>query len=325
MSEWRIPPDGGHMERPTGIYYQTMTGKQIEDRLKENDLIIIPVGSTESHGLAQNPGEDTFLVSRQAEQVAQRTGCTVAEPIWYGSHPSHHLGMPGNIIIPEETLNAYLRAVIAGFWNAGFRKQILLNGHGQDYVIPAAMQQFGKKYQVPCILVNVNWWFVIPEHIRDVQHGGPFETQFIHGDECEASFSMALFPEFIDLRYAETTSFTPLLPPGHINKSGSALPLKEAPLPFWQQVGGSPLEVVATPEGTVGDATLADPEKARGGLNAILDYLERLVNDIMAMYPAGSLPPIDQVSMRPRAEVEAVLEGPRRPGGRHIYTLAYPP
>ena len=313
------------MERPTGIYYQTMTGKQIEDRLEESDLIIIPVGSTESHGLAQNPGEDTFLVSRQAEQVAERTGCTVAEPIWYGSHPSHHLGMPGNIVIPEETLNAYLRAVIAGFWNAGFRKQILLNGHGQDYVIPAAMQQFGKKYQVPCILVNVNWWFVIPEHIRDVQHGGPFETQFIHGDECEASFSMALFPEFIDLRYAETTTFTPLLPPGHINKSGSALPLKEAPLPFWQQVGGSPLEVVATPEGTVGDATLADPEKARGGLNAILDYLERLVNDIMTMYPPGSLPPVEQVSMRPREDVEAVLAGPRRPGGRHIYTLAYPP
>ncbi|MGB5432914.1 MAG: 3-dehydro-scyllo-inosose hydrolase, partial [Acidimicrobiia bacterium] len=199
MTEWQIPPDGGHMDRPTGIYYQTMTGKQIEDRLKENDLIIIPIGSTEAHGLAQNPGEDTFLVTRQAEQIAQATGCTVAEPIWYGSHPFHHLGMPGNIVIPEETFNAYLRAVIAGYWNAGFRKQILLNGHGQDYVIPTAMHQFGKKYQVPAILVNVNWWFVIPEHLRDKEHGGPFDTPFIHGDECEASFSLALFPEFLDM------------------------------------------------------------------------------------------------------------------------------
>lgn len=325
MTEWTIPPEGGHMERPSGIYYQTMTGKQVEERLEDNDLIIIPVGSTESHGLAQNPGEDTFLVTRLAEQVAERTGCTVAEPIWYGSHPFHHLGMPGNIVIPEETLIAYLRAVIAGFWNAGFRKQILLNGHGQDYVIPTAMHQFGKKYQVPCILINVNWWFVIPEHLRDREHGGPFETQFIHGDECEASFSMALFPEFIDLRHAEKTTFTPLLPPGHINKSGSALPLEEAPLPFWQQVGGSPLEVVATPEGTVGDATLADPDKARSGVNAILDYLERLVGDVMAMYPAGELPAIEQVTMRPRDEVEAVLKGPRKPGGRHLYTFGYPP
>src|SRR3990170_1105545 len=295
MSEWKIPPDGGHMERPSGIYYQTMTGKQIEDRLPGDDLIIIPPPRTEAPRLAPNPGGGTLL------------------------------GMPGNIVIPEETLTAYLRAVIAGFWNAGFRKQILLNGHGQDYVIPTAMHQFGKKYQVPCILINVNWWFVIPEHLRDREHGGPFETPFIHGDECEASFSMALFPEFIDLQYAEKTTFTPLLPPGHINKSGSALPLAEAPLPFWQQVGGSPLEVVATPQGTVGDATLADPEKAKGGVNAILDYLERLVNDIMAMYPACKLPPIEQVSMRPRQEVEAVLKGPRQPGGRHLYTFGYPP
>ena len=325
MSKWQIPPDGGHMESASGIYYQNMTLKEINDRLETNDLIIIPIGSTENHGLGQNPGEDTFLVTRQAEQVAKATGCTVAQPIWYGSHPNHHLGMPHSIIIPEETFVAYLRAVMAGFWNAGFRKMILLNGHGQDYVIPTAMHQFGKKYQVPSIIINVNWWFVIPEHLRDKVHGGPFETPFVHGDECEASFSMALFPEFIQSEYFESAKFEPLMPPGHINKSGSALPREEGPLPFWQQVGGSPLEVVSTPEGTVGDATLADPEKAKGGVNAILDYLERLVNDIMEMYPAGVLPPIDQLSMRPKEDVEAVMKGPFEEGGRHIYTLAYPP
>jgi len=34
---------------------------------KQNDLIIIPVGSTECHGAAQPLGEDTFLVIRMAE------------------------------------------------------------------------------------------------------------------------------------------------------------------------------------------------------------------------------------------------------------------
>jgi creatinine amidohydrolase len=52
--------------------------------------------------------------------------------------------MPGTIVIPEETFIDYLRAMIAGFWNAGFRKQILLNGHGQDYAIPVAMHHLGK-------------------------------------------------------------------------------------------------------------------------------------------------------------------------------------
>ncbi|MEW6261845.1 MAG: 3-dehydro-scyllo-inosose hydrolase [Thermodesulfobacteriota bacterium] len=320
MSHWRIPPSGGHLDLATGIYYQNMTGQEITERLKKNDLIIIPVGSTENHGPHACAGEDTFLVTRLAEQVAAATGSTVAQPVWYGSHPFHHLGMPGTIVVPEEDLAAYLRAVMAGFWNAGFRKQILLNGHGQDYVIPLAMHQFAKKYQVPMILVNVNWWFVIPQHIRDQAHGGPFETPFIHADECETSFSQALFPEMIDMKHAVATQPIKIFPDGHIDKSGSAYDL---PIPFWQQVGASAIEVVSTPAGVVGDATLAHPDKAKPGLVAIMDYLVKLINDILAMYPAGKLQPIETMTMRDRKEVEDVLKGPFN-GGKHLYTLAYP-
>ncbi len=322
MSKWTIPPDGGHMEKPSGLYFQTMTGKEYQERLTKNDLIIIPIGSSENHGPHACSGEDTFLVTRMAEQIAQRTGCTVAEPIWYGSHPFHHLGMPGTIVIPEETFIDYLRAMIAGFWNAGFRKQILLNGHGQDYAIPVAMHQFGKKYQVPALLINVNWWFLIKEHIRDKAHGGPFETPFIHADECETSFSLALFPEMIRMEDAVDTKVQALMPPGHVDMSGSAYNM---PIPFWQHVGGSTIEVIATPEGVVGSATLAEMEKAKPGLDAILNYLEKLVNDIMAKYPTGVLPSAEKLSMRPREEIEALLKGPLVEGGRHLYTIAYPP
>jgi len=322
MSNWQFPPHGGHMERPSGLYFQTMTGKEYQERLKTNDLIILPIGSSENHGPHACSGEDTFLVTRMAEQVAMRTGCTIAEPLWYGSHPFHHLGMPGTIVVPEETFIDYLRAVIAGFWNAGFHKQILLNGHGQDYAIPVAMHQFGKKYQVPVLLINVNWWFIIKEHIRDKAHGGPFDTPFIHADECETSFSLALFPEMVKMEDAVDTKAQGLMPPGHIDMSGSAYNL---PIPFWQHVGASTIEVIATPEGVVGSATLAEMDKARPGLNAIMDYLEKLVNDIMERYPPGVLPPTDRLSQRSAEEIEALLKGPLQPGGRHLYTVAYPP
>jgi creatinine amidohydrolase/Fe(II)-dependent formamide hydrolase-like protein len=320
--KWKLPPDGGHMERNSGIYLQNMTGKQVEERLKKNDLIIVPIGSTENHGPHGPYGEDTFLVTRMAEQVALKTGCTVAQPMWYGSHPFHHLGMPGTIVVPEETFVAYIRAIIAGLWNTGFRKQILLNGHGQDYAIPMAMHQFGKKYQVPALLLNVNWWFTIKPHIRDKAHGGPFDTPFIHADECEQSFSLALFPEFCDQSVAVDTEPISLMPPGHIGASGSAY---DRPIPFWQHVGASAIEVIATPEGVVGAATLADADKAKPGATAMMDYLERLVNEIMERYPAGVLPPADKLTMRSKEEIEAVLKGPLAEGGRHIYTICYPP
>jgi hypothetical protein len=113
-----------------------------------------------------------------------------------------------------------------------------------------------------------------------------------------------------------------LFPPGHINLSGSAYDL---PIPFWQHVGGTTIEVIATPEGVVGSATLAQPDKAMPGVVAILDYLEKLVNDIMENYPPGVLPPIEKLSMRPKEEIEALLKGPFKEGGRHLYTVAYPP
>jgi creatinine amidohydrolase/Fe(II)-dependent formamide hydrolase-like protein len=322
MSLWQFPPEGGHMDRATQIYLQNMTGKQVQERLKNNDVIIVPIGSTEAHGPHAPSGEDTFLVSRMAELVAQKTGCTVAQPVWYGSHPYHHLGMPGTIVVPEETFVAYLRAIIAGLWNSGFRKQILLNGHGQDYAIPFAMHQFGKKYQVPVLLINVNWWFLIKEHIRDKAHGGPFETPFVHADECETSYSMALFPELINMEDAIDTQGESFMPPGHIDGSGSAY---DRPIPFWQHVGASAIEAIATPEGLVGSATLADPEKARGGLNAILDYLEKLVTDILTTFPPGELPPTERITQRSPEEIEALLKGPIAEGGKHLYTVAYPP
>jgi hypothetical protein len=58
-------------------------------------------------------------------------------------------------------------------------------------------------------------------------------------------------------------------------------------------------------------------------LVAIMDYVEKLVNDIMAMYPAGKLPPVKIMSMRQREEIERVMKGPLN-GGTHLYTLAYP-
>ena len=76
--------------------------------------LIVPLGATEAHGPNAPIGEDIFLVTRMAEAVAERTGCTVSEPLWWGSHPYHHLGMPGTVIIPEEVFTGFLRAMIAG-------------------------------------------------------------------------------------------------------------------------------------------------------------------------------------------------------------------
>jgi 3-dehydro-scyllo-inosose hydrolase len=321
MGKWELPAKGGHMESPDGLYLQTMNMTQVNDRLKTNDLIIIPVGSTECHGAGQPLGEDTFLVTRVVEQVAQKTGCTIAQPIWYGSHPHNHLGMPGTIVVPEDVLLANMRAIITGLWNMGFRKQIFVNGHGQEEVLPLAIQQWQKKYQLPAVLITLHTWTVIHEYMKDKAHGGPFETPFSHADEAEASYSMALFPELMDPKLFVDNKPSGFLPAGHTDKGGDVY---HSPIKGHEHVGLAGIEVKDYPEGVIGSPSKASAEKAMAGLNALMDYMCKLINDIMTRFPAGVLPPVDRVTMRSKEEVDEYIKGPLN-GGKSIYTIAYPP
>jgi len=56
----------------------------------------------------------------------------------------------------------------------------------------------------------------------------------------------------------------------------------------------------------------------------LLDYMERLIGDIMTRFPTGVLPPTDKTTMRDPQQIEALLKGPLN-GGTHIYTVSYPP
>jgi creatinine amidohydrolase len=230
--------------------------------------------------------------------------------------------MPGTVPVDEDTFTAYLSSVIAGFWNTGFRKQILLNGHGQEYVIPTAIHRFAKTYQVPSILINLNWYYAIQPYIKDKAHGGPFETPFVHADECETSYSLALFPEMINQENAVDTEFHGFLPPGHVDSAANAY---QRAIPWYGHVGLGTIEIIGNPEGVVGKATLADVEKARPGVEALLDYIVKLHDDILERFPVGKLPDASLVTQRfTQEEVDELLKGPLN-GGKHLYTVAWPP
>ena len=321
MGKWKLPPEGGHWDKPDKIYLQTMTKKDMEERLAKNDILIVPVGSTENHGAAGPIGEDTFIVSRMAEEIAKATGCTVAHPLCYGSHPYHHLGQPGTVVIPDDVFSDYIRAMVAGFWNTGFRKQIWMSIHGQEYIIPSAINEFGKRYQVPAMVIFVDVPRVMGQTLMDKAHGGPYDNPFRHADEAETSVSMALFPEMCKLEDAEDNNPWGFLPEGHVDKGGD---IYNYPIPGHCHIGCGGIECVIYPEGVIGKPSLADPNKAYKSVETYMDYVKKLHDDILTKFPPGVLPESKYLSQRPAEEIEALLKGPRK-GGRHLYTVAFPP
>jgi creatinine amidohydrolase len=111
------------------------------------------------------------------------------------------------------------------------------------------------------------------------------------------------------------------LPPGHVDKGGEVYHL---PIKGHEHVGLGGVEVTVYPEGVIGRPSLGDPAKARPGIEAFMDYLCKLIGDILTRFPAGVLPPLDKMTMRDPEEIEALLKGPLN-GGKHLYTVAYPP
>jgi 3-dehydro-scyllo-inosose hydrolase len=320
MGKWTLPPTGGHMDKPDKIYFQTMTKHDVEERLTKNDLIVIPLGSTENHGAAGPYGEDTFIVTRIAEEFAKATGCTVAHPICYGSHPYHHLGQPGTVIISDDVYSDFLRAVMAGFWNTGFRKQIFISLHGQEYIVPSAINEFGKRYQVPALIIFLDIPRIMGQALMDKAHGGPYDNPFQHACEAETSISLALFPEMVQMEHAEDTTVRGFLPPGHVDRGGD---IYGNPIPGHCQIGCGGIECVVYPEGVLGKATLADPKKAIKSIEVTLDYMKKLHDDIFTKFPVGVLPDTKLITQRPKEEIDALLAGPLK-GGRHLYTLGFP-
>jgi 3-dehydro-scyllo-inosose hydrolase len=321
MTDWKIPPEGGHMDKPSKIYFQTMTKTDVEERLKKNDILIIPVGSTENHGAGGPYGEDTFMVTRVAEELAKATGCTVAEPVHYGSHPYHHLGQPGTVIIPDDVFSDYLRALMAGFWNTGFRKQIYISLHGQEYIIPSAINEFAKRYQVPAMILFVDLPGVMSETLMDKKHGGPFDNPFQHACEAEQSLAMALFPELCQPENSVDNEPWGFLPPGHLDRGGD---IYGNPIPGHCAVGAGGIECEVYPEGVIGKPSLADAKKAVPAVEKTLNYLKKLHDDILDKFPAGKLPDTKYMTQRDKKLIEDILKGPTN-GGKHIYVLGFPP
>jgi hypothetical protein len=138
-----------------GSYIQTTVRHQVEAERRKNDIVFIPIGCTELHGRHLPSASDTLYVSQILEGLRRFTAkrgaaCSLAlPPLNYGSHPYHHLGMPGTVIVRENVAREFLIDVMLGLWNDGFRKQVLINNHGHLWMLESAIQQFQKRYQTP--------------------------------------------------------------------------------------------------------------------------------------------------------------------------------
>lgn len=322
LAEYGIPSPVGWAT--PGVYIQTTVRHQVEAERRKNDIVLIPVGCTELHGWHTVSAMDTLFVSAIVEGVRRYTakrGAPVSlalPPLMYGAHPFHHIGMPGTVILRENVVRELMIDVMLGLWNDGFRKQIIVNNHGQLWVLESVIHQFQMRYQLPGIFRVIDWHRAVREFFRTTNRGGKWETNFVHADESETSLGLLLFPEMVDMAYAVDTEGKSYLPEGHFDKSVDPF---SRPSRWSEGEGHLAIEIAATPEGVVGKAKSAAAEKAKRPVAAILRYLTLLNDQILEAFPAGTVPPVEEVTLRSAAEMEPYLREPLSPGWKSVYGL----
>ncbi|HEY86175.1 MAG TPA: creatininase family protein [Chloroflexi bacterium] len=307
------------------VYLQMMPRHQLIDQRRKNDIVFLPIGCTENHGMHLPSATDTLFVSQILEglrrYIGERDGAPPAlslPPLNFAAHPYHHAGMPGTAIVREDIAREMLIDVMLGLWNDGFRKIIMINNHGHLWMLESVIQQFQKRYQLPGIFRVLDWHRAVREFFREKKFGGMYDSTFVHAAEAETSLALYLFPDMVDMEYAVNTSGVAYLPAGHFDTSVDPY---RRPSRWSEGEGHFAIEISGTPEGVVGLAAHGEAKKAKKPLAAILKYLTILHDDILETFPAGTVPPVEEVTLRTEAEMEPYLREPQSEGWKTVYAL----
>jgi creatinine amidohydrolase len=324
LAEYEIPSPSELGK--AGCYVQNTPRVRCIEKRKKNDILFLPIGCTENHGVHANSGLDTFMVTQILEGVRRCTAKQGREinlaftPLNYGGHPYHHMGMPGTVIIPKEVVEEMVIYTMLGLWNDGYRKIIMINNHGHLWMLESAIQEFMKRFQLPGIFQVLDWHRAVREFFIPVERDDSLETNFIHADESETSVAQLMFPEMMDMSVVQDAEGESYLPEGHFDTSVDPF---RRPHRWSEGEGHFAIERFATPEGVVGKPSLASARKAKRPIAAILKYLTLLNDQILEAFPAGTVPPVDKVTLRTPQELEPFLKEPFSEGWKSVYELPH--
>ncbi len=182
----------------TEFMWETLTWKEIEDRLKIIDTAILPCGAIEQHG-PHLPVDvdyyDTVYMARKVAELCADPKPFVLPPLPYGVS-YHHSDFKGTISVTNNALSALIYDIGMSLAHNGIKKIIILNGHGDNKpTLTYAAQMINRDAKI----------FVCVEtgETSDVDLYNLIDTHNdIHAGEIETSTTLALRPELVDMDLA---------------------------------------------------------------------------------------------------------------------------
>jgi creatinine amidohydrolase len=260
------------MPKAPAYVYAKLTWPEINDAVEAGKVPIVPVGSIEQHGPHLPLDVDcvcpTGVAMAAAELIPDRI--LVLPTIVHG-YTGHVIDFPGTINIHYEHFIAMVLDVAKSLAYHGFKKILLLNGHGSNMPnLDLVARRANLETDAECVFCA--WWSLLtvdPEFMPRWR-----ESYFPCGcaHACELETSAYLYLDRDNVR-------TDLIRDGRItyNEEGSAFHYVDlfghgpAPLTTWTSS--------YTETGVLGAADLGSAEKGKAAIDEAAKQLARLVQE----------------------------------------------
>lgn len=145
----------------------------------DTELAVLPVGSTEQHGPHAPLSTDTLNATAVAEAgVGAYDGQVVLVPELPYGISAEHRRFAGTCWLTPETFRAVVRETIESLASHGFRRVVVVNGHGGNTgalgEVTAEVSRTGAAYAV-----SFTWFDATGEYRSQLGHAGALETAML--------------------------------------------------------------------------------------------------------------------------------------------------
>ena len=252
--------------------FAEMTWPEIKEVIKEERVAVVPVGMIEEHGYHLPTEVDLVIANevcvRAAKKIPEKM--VVIPPVTHGYAP-HQMDFPGVISISADTFIAYVSDLCKSLAHQGFKKILLLNGHGSNVSL---LQVAARKTMIDypdTMVASISHWDFEPviqltNEIRESENPGGMN----HAGELETSMYLELREELVymdkavrDLDKYQSSKYFWL----DLVGKGEGRPV--IMIPYWSSISET---------GTLGDPTSASREKGVKLLNAAIDGLIEFID-----------------------------------------------
>ncbi|MGV3614892.1 MAG: creatininase family protein [Fimbriimonas sp.] len=231
-------------------------------------VVVVPTGSLEQHGAHLPLFTDSLLATAVAEAAEKTLAAQVllTPTLWLGAS-GHHLRFPGTLSASYETYEGAIQDVVESLLPHGFRKFMVLNGHGGNTSPNDVAMRRLKARHPEATVGHVGYFAFCEARIAETLEGPAKNMR--HACEAETSLMMHLHPHLVraDRRRDDGLASEPAV---------------KSPVHHFDEI---------TEAGSLGYATLATAEKGRAIFEAAVEGVVAELRTLADGYVLKGLPP----------------------------------